>query len=155
MTAVPPTLARASVEAELDAARAWAIRHRWILWWDPDGLRLRASTYHPKAKRLIEVIAELDGYPAVPPAWRFVHPATDNTAQAAFPAAGPNSIFHTNPVICAPWNRLAYSENGGPHGDWSGPSSWLKVTGLTVAHTVPDMLATLNLHLHQSPGMMA
>jgi hypothetical protein len=44
--------------------------------------------------------------------------------------------------------------HGGPHGDWSGPAAWLQVSGTTVACTIADMLAAIDAHLRQSPGMM-
>lgn len=160
MSALPPTVARASAEEELGAARVWAERHGWILTWNPDELVLRAATYHEPARRLVEVVGALDGYRALPPAWRFVQPGTDAEDKGHYPAPGqgsvPSSIFHSNPVICAPWNRLAYTEHGGPHGDWSGPAAWLQqVSGITVAHTLADMFSALDVHLRQSPGMMA
>lgn len=158
MSALPPTATRASVEDELDAARAWAARHGWLLHWNPETLVLRATTYHRPVGRLVEVIAQTDGYRGLPPAWTFVRPGTDDSVKAAFPApgtvAGIGSIFHSNPVICAPWNRLAYAENGGPHDNWSGPSAWLQVREVTTAHTIADMLSALDVHLRASPGMM-
>ena len=159
VSALPPAMARASVEDELDAARAWAARHGWILRWRSEDLSLRAATYHEAAGRLVEVVGVLDGYRALPPAWRFVQPGTGVADPASFPAPGqgsiPGSIFHSNAVICAPWNRLAYAEHGGPHGDWSGPAAWLQASGMTVAHTLADMLSALDVHLRQSAGMMA
>jgi hypothetical protein len=148
-----------SVEAELDAAREWATRHGWTLDWDPDKLLLRAATYHPPAHRLVELVAETDGYRACPPIWKFVTAGTDEATPHAFPAAGQQagigSIFHPNAVICAPWNRLAYFEHGGPHNNWSGPGAWLQVQEGTIAHTIPDMLAIIDVHLRASPGFMA
>ncbi len=154
MSALPPTIALASVEAELDASRAWAVRHNWTLIWLPAALVLRATTYHVPVQRLVEVTGCCDGYRALPPTWRFVRPGTDETENKWYPAAGQNSIFHANGFICAPWNRLAYAEHGGPHSDWSGAVAWLQVRGVSVAHTLPDMLASLDAHLRRSPGML-
>lgn len=155
MTALPPAVARLSVEDELVASKAWATRHNWTLLWFPDDLVLRAATYHVAARRLVEVTGRCDGYRALPPEWRFVQPGTDETGMRWYPAAGPGSIFHGNALICAPWSRLAYSENGGPHSEWSGPSAWLQVRNVSLAHTIPDMLAAIDAHLRRSPGMMA
>lgn len=156
-------MARAAVEAELDAVRAWAGRRNWTVAWQPEHLVLRASTYHPVLCRLLEVVAGCDSYRALPPAWQFVRPGTDEAGRQWFPApgAGPapgsGSIFHPNGVICAHWNRLAYAEHGGPHGDWGGPVAWLQVNGgnMALARSLADMLATIDVHLHTSPGMMA
>lgn len=154
-TTVPPSMVRANLEAERDAARAWAGRHNWSLRWLLDDLVLRAATYHLAAKRLVELRVRCDSYRALPSVWDFVRPGTDETGRPYCPSAGPRSIFHGKGIICAPWNRGAYVELGGPHGDWSGPSSWLQVGGaVSVAKSIPDMLAVLDSHLRQSPGMM-
>jgi hypothetical protein len=159
VSALPVSAARASVEAELDAARVWAARHGWSITWDAEAMLLRAATYHPVARRLVELTGRTYGYRAIPPAWTFVRPGTEETCAEVFPAGGAmpglGSIFHGNVVICAPWNRLAYSEHGGPHDNWFGPASWLQVREGTIAYTIPDMLAIIDVHLRASPGFMA
>jgi hypothetical protein len=60
------------------------------------------------------------------------------------------------PCICAPWNRLAYAVHGGPHNDWGTTTDWKQAAATsTQAHTLPDMLSALRLHLQYSPGMQA
>jgi hypothetical protein len=158
VSALPATVARASVESELDAARQWATRHDWLLNWNPDALQLRLATYHRPVRRIVELTASVDGYRAIPPAWTFVKPGNDDIDPATFPAPGQipgiGSIFHGNVVICAPWNRLAYQEHHGPHDNWSGPAAWLQVQEGTIAHTIPDMLAIIDAHLRASRGFM-
>ena len=121
-------------------------------------MQLRVATYHRPVQRLVELVAHTDGYRAIPPAWMFVQPGTSQPNPQVFPAAGTlpgiGSIFHGNRVICALWNRLAYSEHGGPHDNWSGPSAWLQVNEGTIAHTIADMLAIIDVHLRVSPGFM-
>jgi hypothetical protein len=56
------------------------------------------------------------------------------------------------PVLCAPWNRLAYAEVAGPHGDWGATTGWLEVRNTTQATRIADMLATVDAHLRSSPG---
>jgi hypothetical protein len=155
VTALPAAMVQVSVEEELDAARAWAARHNWTLIWVPDELLLRASTYHAPVRHLVEVTARCESYRALPPLWSFVQPGTDNSEKKWYPTAGENSIFHSNGLICAPWNRLAYSDHGGPHNDWSGPAAWLQVRNVSVCHSIPDMLASIDHHLRRSPGMMS
>ena len=153
---LPPSAARANVEAELDAVLAWAARWGWVALWVPDTLMLSAATYHVPVRRIVEVTAQCDGYRALPPLWRFVRPGTAETGLAWVPASGPSSIFHPNGIICAPWSRLAYKDLGGPHDDWGGPPAWLQVgPPNSVAQRIPDMLSTIDIHLRQSPGMMA
>lgn len=157
---VPATVTRAAVEDEIVPAVAWARRRGWLIRWEPDSLTLRAASYHPAIGRLVEAFAALDGYPAAPPAWQFVVPATDEPSRSAWPAPGQQSgvsgsIFHPTPCICAPWNRLAYSAQGGPHGDWS-MTSWRSVQGgQTKADHIADMLDQIHMHLQASPGLQA
>ena len=160
MSLVPSDATRAFVEEELVGARAWATRQGWLLTWVPDALILRAAAYHPTMGRLLELVGDFDGYRAAPPAWRFVRPSTSEVTPQVFPAAGTStaitgSIFHPQCVICAPWNRLAYVQHGGPHGDWSEPTGWMSLTTQTTATTVGDMLAVIDAHLACSTGMAA
>ncbi len=154
---IPPTLARAEVERDLGAVASWARRHGWAFRGDLDALVLRAATYHPATGRLVEVRADLQDYPGLPPGWRFVLPGTDDSPPAAWPLPGQlpgvsGSIIHSNPCICAPWNRLAYSAHGGPHGEWA-MTSWRTISGgTTKADHLPDMLDQIHMHLTVSPG---
>ncbi|MGC1239221.1 MAG: hypothetical protein WA860_10570 [Acidimicrobiales bacterium] len=152
---VEEDIARSQVEAELDAARAWAGRHNWSLRWEPELLRLRATTFHPHGGRILEVHGGFDLYKALPPAWRFCAPNSDEGSASSFPKGGPASIFHGNLVICAPWNRLAYRGYEGLHADWD-VSGWMTAGGdVSRATTVADMLAAIDVNLHASPGMSA
>jgi hypothetical protein len=66
------------------------------------------------------VKAVCDGYPGQPPAWHWYNPATGLLDQKADTPAHVG-FFHSNGVICAPWNRLAYTavDTRGPHTDWN------------------------------------
>lgn len=150
---VPALVTRAVLEDELGAVMSWATRRRWVAYGDCEGLRLRAATY--RAGKLVEFVAELDGYPALPPIWRVVDPGTDQPS-SAFPTPGtqpgvPGSIFHSNRLICAPWNQLAYKIHDGPHDDWQ-MTAWQEVVGSTRATTLVDMLDQIDSHLRVSPG---
>ena len=142
------------VESELAAVGQSIKRWGWTMSIDVEHLIFRFRAPHPKDSGHANLVADLTGYRAVPPAWQFVDEA-GNGARHAFPAPGPSgSVFHQNAVICAPWNRLAYSELGGPHGDWSGATAWLSVQGNTRATTIADMLAIIRVNLAVSPGWM-
>ncbi|KWV60495.1 hypothetical protein AS156_29400 [Bradyrhizobium macuxiense] len=60
-----------------------------------------------------------DGYAAMPPAWHWFNPATGRIDYRQDTPRGGN-FLHGNGVICAPWNRLAYTtvDSRGPHSDW-------------------------------------
>jgi len=94
-----------------------------------------------------------------PPAWRFLDPRTGaDIGRAAFPAPGPfplGSVLHaTRAVICAPWNRLAYAERGGPHSDWNATSWQTTAPQYTSARTIPDMLARVRAEVIISPARL-
>lgn len=63
---------------------------------------------------------EADQYPALPPKWRWCGPGGSMLDDARITPIGGSGYFHSNGVLCAPWNRLAYPtiDSRGPHGDW-------------------------------------
>jgi hypothetical protein len=157
---VPEETTRTLLDGEAAAIEAWAARHGWSVEIDAVRLALAATVRHPADGSLLLIVADLHGYRAVPPAWRFVDPRTGQSGQSAFPAAGSlpggkGSIFHSNAVLCAPWNRLAYQSEGGPHGDWAELANWLNVPGdVTRAGNIAEMLSAINVHLGHSPGRL-
>lgn len=154
---LPAEVTRGVVQAELGAIETWAARWGWQVETDLDLLLLRFTTTHPQDGKHVYLRADMNAYKAVPPAWDFT--LSDGTPhRTAWPAPGTGpggSIFHTNAVICAPWNRLAYKELGGVHDDWNGITNWLNVIGHTRATTVPDMLSIIRVNLAASGGWMA
>jgi hypothetical protein len=152
-------LSKIVVEAELPPVHAYAQRHGWIVRWNPEKIRVVADGTHPADSSPARLGADVHGYKAAPPIWRFLNPSNEDTSDIRFPRAGTlpegkSSIFHSNRVICAPFNRLAYNEHGGPHGDWGGPSAWLLVRGHVRATCLAEMLAEILVHLKYSPGWM-
>lgn len=160
MSALPPAVTRAVLEHELSGAEAWAGRHGWSLRYDEGKLLLEARFPHPVDGGELCLRTDFNGYKVVPPAWWFVDAATGESHKAAWPAGGrlpgiSGTIFHPQPVICAPFNRLAYTEHQGPHGDWNGPVAWLSVNGAPVrATTIGAMMSVIDSHLSVSPGRM-
>jgi hypothetical protein len=144
----------ATVEDELAAVKAYAQRHGWATAWNADQLRLTCDGKHPADATPIRIIASVEGYRALPPAWTFEDPASN---RSLFPKGGAvngkSSIFHGRCVICAPFNRLAYAQHGGPHSNWGGPERWLEVRGHIQATTLASMLASILGHLKASPGV--
>ncbi|MGY0389438.1 hypothetical protein ACWZJV_20925 [Nocardioides sp. WG-D5] len=149
------------VAAEMDAATAWATRRGWILSYDPATKKGKALATHPVTGTTITFRFDTTGYPdRQPPAWWCGDEPTDPRNYPSGPsetkAGHPNgTIFHSQPVICAPWNRLAYNQvvPGAPHGDWTLAAWKTMAPEYTRAHTLGDMLAALELHLTLSSGM--
>jgi hypothetical protein len=147
---------------EMQAAVAWARRRGLDLAHDATALTVRlvldgpgVSDKHPREQYVIHGV--LEDYDVLPPAWRFLDPRTDGIiGQAAYPQPGGNSVLHSNGVICAPWNRLAYEIEGGPHNDWGQMTSWkMPRPGNTHAVTIPDMLDRIHRDVNLSRGRMA
>lgn len=152
------------VEAELAAARAWALRHGVTLAWRADDLEVQATLTQPSSKETFYLVGRFADYRELPPIWTF----TDAEWKAdprldLFPSGGQtpfgSSIFlnhGSKPVICAHFSRLAYGAHDGPHQDWSDLASWLSIAGTNVtATTVADMLAAIHRDLQHSTGRMA
>lgn len=159
MAAIPIAVTQAVIASELSAITAWAGRNtHWSVSADIEALQLTAETLHPVTEAKLRIIADLDGYPGIPPRWQFVDPSTGEPTPQAFPLGGAipgisGSIFHGNRVICAPWSRLAYAEFNGPHGDWGPLTNWKSAAPTyTKADTLADMLDQIALHLSVSPG---
>lgn len=151
---VPRSVTIATVEEELPAVTAYAQRHGWAVNWDTEQIQLTFDGKHPADATPIRIVAAVEGYKALPPAWTFEDPAGK---RSLFPKPGPvngkSSIFHSRRVICAPFNRLAYVQHSGPHSNWGGPENWLEVRGHIRATTLANMLASILGHLKASPGV--
>jgi hypothetical protein len=154
---LPKNITIASVEDELPALFAFGQRYGWAIKWIPDSLVLLADGKHPADDSPARIHGDVSSYRALPPAWRFIVVDGDTTdkvraVKSGCLPGGISSMFHDNGVICAPFNRLAYQEHGGPHSDWNGPPRWLEVKGKVSATTLAEMLAQILLHLNYSLG---
>lgn len=153
---VPRETTLAILDEELPPALAWAERIGWSASMLEGSLEMDLRLSHPRANTPLLLTADFSDYKAVPPAWTFRQPEDRLVSTARFPAAGSGpygaSIFHSTPAICAPFNRLAFKVNGGPHGNWGPPSNWLAIDDKVVATTIADMLQVIRMHLADSPG---
>jgi len=142
------------VDEELPGAKAWAKRHEVPLEWLPEQLELRATLTQPDTNDLYFLRARFDNYREIAPEWVFTDAMwTADPRQNLFPKPeslpnGKSSMIHAQPVICAPFNRLAYKVLKGPHQDWGGPASWLTAGGPddVKAYCVGDMLSAIHRH---------
>jgi hypothetical protein len=167
---LPDHIVRAHVAEELEAARRWAARYDHELAFDESTLTLTvpllgAALIGSAPERYL-LKGVFDDYRVIPPAWRFVHPGNEtDVGPPAYPTAtagrrGTSIFLATGPtgaVICAHFNRLAYAEQQGPHGDWGAQTNWLNppTSSYTRAETVGDMLARIDLEVRESAGRMA
>jgi hypothetical protein len=170
LTPLPVAVVRSVVEAEMTPALAWAERSGYELEYDDELLvahmRLDGAPNNGQPAEHYLLEGSFDGYRALPPAWRFLHPTTEqDIGPAAYPALPQPNPFEsgvfisggpTGALICAHFNRLAYTELGGVHGDWGAPSNWQNPpTTHTVALKIGQMLQRIALETRLSSGRMA
>jgi hypothetical protein len=153
---------RLIVEFELEGARSWALRHDVPLDWLPSELEVRLVLTQPRTGQRFYFKARFPDYKELPPEWTLCDESWQSSnAKSLFPRpkepATPASIFigsGEGAVICAPFNRLAFSRHGGPHGDWS-LAQWQTAAGGHIrATTVGDMLQALRLFMNRTEGRM-
>ena len=126
---------------------------------------MRVSLMQPGTGDRFFLRGTFEDYKAIAPAWTFSDPQGEaNGGALNFPKV--TTALHgtpmfiaggSGPVICVPFNRLAYATHGGPHSitDWGGPSNWLNA-GPTYIHavTIGDMLAAIYRDFRHTSGRM-
>jgi hypothetical protein len=149
---IPVGQSRIVVEQELEGARSWAERHGVCLEWLGEGLTLRATLVQPETHTSYFLRGTFGEYRALPPQWTFTDEKGQATGRLADSPKGVQTRFGASifishkqaAVICVPFNRLAYTDQGGPHADWGGPANWLNAgPGQVHAETVGDMLQAI------------
>ena len=153
------------IREELVGATAWAARHTVELEWLETDLELRAVFTHPVSAERFFLRGVFDDFRYLPPILTFNDEVWGgalvpvNYPRVLRPQFGSTLFIMNNrtPVICAPFNRLAYAEQGGPHGDWQGPSNWLSAgqAGQVKAHFIGDMLQAIHRDFIHSEGRLA
>lgn len=156
---LPKKTTVAIVEHELEGAQAWAERRGVLLEWLPAMLELRVTIAQPETNEAFYLRGRFNNYREEPPAWLFCGPDWGDGVQKRFfpkPGRSPiGSMLHSQPVICAPFNLLAYKDHSGPHSDWGGPAQWITPKGRYVhAVTIGDMLQAIARDVHYSRGRM-
>ncbi|HEY5053769.1 MAG TPA: hypothetical protein VII45_10215 [Solirubrobacterales bacterium] len=165
MSLLPLLAVHSRLQEDLPGARAWAERHEHDFDWDEEALRLRLSLKGPDAEAYL-LEGTFEDFPTLPPSWRFLDPRTaERIGPPAYPTSAEPSPRGTaliinggteGVVICAHFNRLAFTEEGGIHGDWGPLANWQNQAGdYTYANTVADMLARIALEVSDSTGRKA
>lgn len=150
---IPAEQTRIIVQHELEGALSWAERHGVRIDWLPNDLGLHATLLQPATNATFFLRGMFQDYRALPPEWTFTNERWETSGQAMdFPEGAQSSfgspmfIMHNQKaVICAPFNRLAYSDLAGPHRDWGGPANWLNAGASQIhADTIGDMLQAIH-----------
>ena len=160
---VPGNTTISFVEHELEGAHAWATRHGVSLKWHPDELALHVTMEQTSTGDIFYLLGRFENYREEPPEWLFCDERwAGKVDRKYFPqpqSASIGSTFLSNgpkaPVICAPFNRLAYAEHDGPHDDWGSSAQWITPKGGSVyATNIGDMLQAIRRDLNASKGRM-
>jgi hypothetical protein len=155
---IPTEKTIAVVEHQLEGAQAWAERRGFEANWDPDSLELRVTFTQPETGREFYLRGRFDGYPALPPEWTFCDEDWESCGEKTVFPSRPNegnTMIHGQGILCAHFNRLAFREHGGPHGDWGGPAQWITPKNSTVyADTIGDMLGAIWRDFRETSGTM-
>lgn len=157
---LPDEHAQATVEDELESARAWGERHQVPITWKPEALELRAVLVQPSTGSEFYLRGRFDNYRELPPEWAFCSPDWRKRGKQYFPARPSRTpfgspILHSNGLICAHFNRLAYKSHGGPHADWGGPAQWITSDDrYAYADVIGDMLQVIKRDFDHSTGRM-
>jgi hypothetical protein len=100
-----------------------------------------------------EYFAEFDcrDYPLYPPTIEF----TDETrVRRGSPNLYPN-VFHPHPCVCMRYSRKAYTERGGPHGDWRLIDWHLATPGGGPIDTLAMIISDMHTKILDSTGRMS
>ena len=162
---VPPVVTAAALADELPGAQAWAQRHDVTV--DVELLQERVIRVVLAQEDPVEIFylqGTFESYRALPPVWQW-YDETWSTNEGLHLSPNPttppcgSSVFmnyNGRPVICAPFNRLAYNISGGPHSDWGGPAQWMTPRpGCVRAVTIGDMLQSIFRDFRFTRGRMA
>jgi hypothetical protein len=108
-------------------------------------------TFHNR--KGIEFYAEFDcrDYPLYPPAIEF----TDATRATRGLRSLYPSGFHPTPCVCMRYNRKAYTERGGPHGDWRLIDWHLSTPGGGPIETLAMIISDMHAKILDAPGRMS
>jgi hypothetical protein len=107
-------------------------------------------TFRNRDGDLFFVEFECAEFPLHPPSVEFVDAARARRGSKDLYPQG----FHPTPCICMRYNRKAYGERGGPHGDWR-LLDWRLPTGNGVGiDTLALIVSDIDAKIRQSSGRM-
>ena len=160
---LPERVTLAAFASEIEGARAWATREHVKLDTVLPEKLVRAVFEREGSGEKFFLQGRFDGYKELPPAWEWCDPDWSNLGNRRLsPEAGQtpygSSMFldmSGKAIICAPFNRLAFSAYGGPHKGWGELSHWMDAgDGYVYAVTIGDMLHSIERDFLCTSGRM-
>lgn len=149
---IPFEHTRIIVEQELEGARSWATRRGLEIVWLPEDLQIRVAFLQAEKNVRCFLRGIFKDYRALPPEWTFTDEHWKMAGRPCDFPKGVGTVFGASifimhkqtAVICVPFNRLAYADHAGPHGDWGGPANWLNAGAAQIhADSIGDMLQAI------------
>jgi hypothetical protein len=142
---------RQILKEEVDRMAALATSYGWTVATDLSALTVtvRMRSCLSQAEYIIE--AKCDNYREMPPFFEFIHPNTGERGTKRCYPSPESSYFHGMPCICIQWNRKAYQNHGGPHGDWT-MANWMSYRPST--KSLGDMFIAIQSEIDKCIGRM-
>ena len=160
---LPPRVTAAAFASEIEGAHEWARRAHVKLEAVLPQQLVRAVFVREASGEEFFLQGRFDGYKEMPPAWEWCDsdwsdPDNRRLSPEAAPTPYGSSMFLAQgdkAVICAPFNRLAFKANGGPHDNWGELSHWMTAGDEYVyAVTIGDMLNSVERDFRYTTGRM-
>ena len=149
---VPSEVSLAEIQAQLVVAAGFAAATELEI--DASMLSLDNPVFYVRflGKNREFFYAEFDcrEFPLYPPTIEFVDEQRNQRGLASLYPAG----FHPTPCVCARYNRKAYSERGGPHGDWRMIDWQLATPGGGAIDSLAMILSDLHSKISNAVGRM-
>jgi hypothetical protein len=108
------------------------------------------ATFHNSVGEPFTAEFECTDFPLYPPTVEFV---SSDRKQRGTRDLYPQG-FHPTPCICMRYNRKAYAERGGPHGDWRMLDWQLPTDNGIAIDTLALILSDLDSKIRHSSGRM-
>ncbi len=141
-------LSRQMIVEELQAAQAAASAFGWIIKFAQDELSFTVELKSSVDNEVYILELNCTDYKELPPHIEFILPTGEHRVPSAYPEST-DSFFHSNLLICYPFNRGAYGTYSGPHQDWQ-MSGWQALC--PEASTLGDILLSIQ-HRLNSPAL--
>ena len=160
---LPARVTAAAFGSEIEGAHEWARRAHVKLEVEPQQQLVRAVFVRETSGEEFFLQGRFDGYKEMPPVWewcdsKWSEPGNRRLSPEAARTPYGSSMFldqADKAIICAPFNRLAFKANGGPHGNWGELSHWMTAgDGYVYAVTIGDMLHSIERDFRHTIGRM-
>jgi len=141
-----PTAAELTVAEEMVALRELAAGRGWRLK-EIDPLHFHLGL-PARDQSWFYMLVDCVNHPVQPPAWNWCDAEGTHTDRPSDRPGG-SGFLHSKGVVCAPWNRLAYTsvDSRGPHGDWT-IGEWQKNSHTKGCTTLAHMALRIYIELN-------